>query len=246
MAVSSTSAPSRRTHAPLQVDAQVADAAARRDTARCVLGAAQHGPHARHQLARAERLGQIVVGAQLQADQPVGLLHAGGEHDDRQAVGGRVLAQGAGDVEAVQAGQHQVEHQQVGPLGAGQAQGGRAVARRQHAKARPVQIVAHDGHDARLVVHHEDGPVAVGPRSPGLRITTARPFRRRYWSGVVARRAACRCCPWPRRRKKKNQASSPIPITGSRRGRKANGPPPNPPPPPNGPNPRVLCQPGQP
>ena len=32
------------------------------------VGPAQHGAHARHQLARAERLGDVVVGAELQAE----------------------------------------------------------------------------------------------------------------------------------------------------------------------------------
>src|SRR3546814_6212526 len=37
----------------------------------------------REQFARAERLTQVVVGAQLQADDPIGLVGTGGEHDDR-------------------------------------------------------------------------------------------------------------------------------------------------------------------
>ena len=56
--------------------------------------AGQRGPHpAQHradpgdQLARAERLGHIIVGAGLEAADPVALLAARGEHDDRH-VGG--------------------------------------------------------------------------------------------------------------------------------------------------------------
>ena len=45
--------------------------------------AAQDRLDARQQLARAERLGQVVVGAHLQADDAVGLLAARGEHDHR-------------------------------------------------------------------------------------------------------------------------------------------------------------------
>ena len=46
--------------------------------------AAQQRAHAGDQLARAERLGQVVVGAQLQADDAVELLGARGQHQDRQ------------------------------------------------------------------------------------------------------------------------------------------------------------------
>ena len=45
---------------------------------------AQHGADAGQQLARVERLGEIVVGAHLQPDDPVRVLADGGEHDDRQ------------------------------------------------------------------------------------------------------------------------------------------------------------------
>ena len=65
----------------VQVNLQVAsaDEPRRADTA---LHAAQHCPHAGHQFAGRERFGDVVVRAQLQPDQPVGLLDAGGEHND--------------------------------------------------------------------------------------------------------------------------------------------------------------------
>ena len=47
------------------------------------LRAAQHRLDAGHQLARAEGLGNVVVGAQLEPDHAVGLLVARGQHDDR-------------------------------------------------------------------------------------------------------------------------------------------------------------------
>jgi hypothetical protein len=48
-----------------------------------LLRATQDGAHARDQLLRAERLRQVVVGAELEADDLVGLVNAGSEHDDR-------------------------------------------------------------------------------------------------------------------------------------------------------------------
>ena len=74
-------------------------------------GAAQHRPDPRGHLARAERLDDVVVGAELEADDAVGLLAAGGEHDDRDA---RALAQRAADVVAGAVGEHHVEEDEVG------------------------------------------------------------------------------------------------------------------------------------
>src|SRR5262249_52896489 len=47
------------------------------------LVAAQYGTYPGKQLARAERLGDVVVGPKLEAHHPVGLLFATGHHDDR-------------------------------------------------------------------------------------------------------------------------------------------------------------------
>ena len=52
-------------------------------------GARQERAHARHQLLGAERLDHVVVGADLQADDAVGLVAARGEHHDRQAARAR-------------------------------------------------------------------------------------------------------------------------------------------------------------
>ena len=49
-------------------------------------GPAQQRPDPGDQLARAERLGHVVVAAQLQAEDPVDLVVAGGEEDDRRPV----------------------------------------------------------------------------------------------------------------------------------------------------------------
>src|SRR5512138_3704163 len=69
------------------------------------LSAAQHGFDARHQLAHAERLGDVVVRADLEPDHTVNLFAAGGDHDDRHAAG---LAQLAADVQSIYLGDHQV------------------------------------------------------------------------------------------------------------------------------------------
>ncbi len=72
--------------------------------------APQHGAQAGQQFARVERLGQVVVGAQLQADHAVGGIAPRGEHDDRHGAG---CAQAGADLEAVAVRQHQVEDDRV-------------------------------------------------------------------------------------------------------------------------------------
>ena len=79
-------------------------------------GAAQHGAHPGEQLLEGERLDQVVVGAELEAGEPVVQPVAGGEEDDRDVPRG---PQALGQREAVQAGQHDVEHREVGRGGAG-------------------------------------------------------------------------------------------------------------------------------
>ncbi|MNL31347.1 hypothetical protein D3C87_1531310 [compost metagenome] len=76
------------------------------------LAAAQQGLDAGDQLAEAEGLDQVVVGADLEADDAVDLLALGGEHDDGDVV--LLAAQKAADLEAAQLGQHEVQNDQVG------------------------------------------------------------------------------------------------------------------------------------
>jgi hypothetical protein len=101
--------------------------------------AAQHGFDAGQQLARIERLADVVVGAGLQADDAVHRLVTRGQQDDGNVLA--LLAQAAAGVCAVAAGQHAVQHQQVGRVAgdAGRQVGG--VRRQQGVVAVPVQVV---------------------------------------------------------------------------------------------------------
>ena len=75
---------------------------------------AQQCAHARHQLVRAEWLDDVVVGAQVEAENALGLFATRRQHDDgerrRAVVGPKRLA----DVEAVQAWQHQIKDDEIG------------------------------------------------------------------------------------------------------------------------------------
>jgi hypothetical protein len=62
------------------------------------LPATQHRPDPGQQLGQAERLDQVIVGALVEREHPVGLLAAGRHHDDR---GVRVGPEAAADVNAV-------------------------------------------------------------------------------------------------------------------------------------------------
>ena len=98
----------------LEVDDQVlvADDPAALGVGEVAVGAPQEGLDAAHQLAQAERLGQVVVGAELQADDLVDLVVARGEQEDRRL--GAVGAQAAQHLEAVDARQADIEDDQVG------------------------------------------------------------------------------------------------------------------------------------
>ena len=60
---------------------------------RAAARAAQYRANARHQLARIERLAEIVVGAELQADDAVDVVAARGQHQHRRRMSGAELAQ---------------------------------------------------------------------------------------------------------------------------------------------------------
>ena len=75
--------------------------------------AAVDRPHAGHQLARREGLGDVVVGAHLEAEHLVAFLDAPGHHDHGDGDGLRVLLEPAADLPAVELRHHDVEQDHV-------------------------------------------------------------------------------------------------------------------------------------
>ena len=76
---------------------------------------AQHRADAKDQLADAERLDDVVVGAQLEADHAIDLLALCGQHHDRRLAGACLAAADpAADLGARDVGQHQVQQNDVG------------------------------------------------------------------------------------------------------------------------------------
>ena len=72
---------------------------------------AQHRVNAGDELARIERLRQIVVGAHFEPDDAIDVLALRRQHDDRHRLAG--AAQAAAYRQPVLAGQHEVEHDEM-------------------------------------------------------------------------------------------------------------------------------------
>ncbi|UPT73305.1 MAG: hypothetical protein M0D55_15675 [Elusimicrobiota bacterium] len=125
--------------------------------------AAQDGLDAREQLHRAERLDDVVVGAEVQREHLVSLARHARQHDDGDAAGRGVGAQGLQDDAAVPARQAHVEQDQVGLGVHGLAEGLRRVGHVPRGEARPEGQGLLDGLDDLGIVlddqHARHGPI---------------------------------------------------------------------------------------
>ena len=116
--VNSTSRPARRTwHAANSTSMSPNRIRLRQIAARSAQDRLEPCP----KLARAERLGDVVVGAKLEAEDLVRLLRLGGQQDDRRPL--PCPADVAADLESVAAGQHDVQDDGVKRLLDGEAAG---------------------------------------------------------------------------------------------------------------------------
>ena len=134
----------------------------------------EQGPDPGDDLAHRERLGEVVVGADAEPDEDVGLVGARREHEDGHGAHG---LDAAAHLEAVEAGEHDVEHDEVGVVPLERRDGTGAVVGLLDDEALGPQAVADGLVDHRLVLHHEDAGAAdllghapsVGGRSCGPR-----------------------------------------------------------------------------
>ena len=102
------------------------------------------------QLARAERLRQVVVGAELEADHPIHRLAAmAGEHDDRK-IG--IRSKRANDLETVLIAELQVENHQVDRVRSQHPLHLAAVGSHAHPHALIGQVVRDHGAHGRIVI----------------------------------------------------------------------------------------------
>ena len=117
-------------------------------------GAAKDRADAGQKLAHAEGLGDVVIRAQFQAGDLVGLLQAGGQQDDG---GLAFLAKCADELKAIHLGHHDIEQDEIGLLVTGGVEGVLAVVGDDDAQPLFCEVIAHEGAHVRLVVHNEDG-----------------------------------------------------------------------------------------
>src|SRR5439155_7202884 len=118
---------------------------------------------ARQQLEHAERLRHVVVRAQAQTANLVGLLATRGEDEDGHPT--PLVAQRAEDAVAVQARQHQIENDQVGSGVTGACQPLGPVLDHHDVVALDLEVVAQTVREIGIVLDHEDARHAVAPAS---------------------------------------------------------------------------------
>src|SRR5262249_31770069 len=119
------------------------------------IGAAEHGADARDELARAERLRHVVVGADLEAEHAIDLGGLCGEHDHGQRAAGRG-AETPADLEAVHSREHQVEDDEGGPVVRDAAEPVLAALGLDHVVAFLLEVETDELADVLLVLDHED------------------------------------------------------------------------------------------
>jgi len=120
----------------------------------------QDGAHAAEQLSARERLRHVVVGSELEPEHAVRLRVARRQHEDRDVA---LRSQSATDLDAREAGQHHVEHDERVPAGAAGLERGRPVPLLVDLEALASQRERDDVTDARVVVHEQD-PLALPVR----------------------------------------------------------------------------------
>ena len=118
-----------------------------------LLRAPEERPDPGRQLAQAERLRDVVVGAELEPDDLVELAVLGGQHHDRHAGLG---ADDPADLDAGQLGEHQVQQDEVRALGAERARASRPSAAGTTRKPSSLERVRERLAQRRLVLHDED------------------------------------------------------------------------------------------
>ncbi len=128
------------------------------------IGPAEYRLHARDELAGRERLGDVVVGTDLQTGDTVDLLVARGEHDD----GGAALgADPAAHLEPVDPGETDVEDDETDRVAWQLGEGVLSAPHVHDLEPVALEIRADQGRDALFVLDEEDGSVHRGHRTAG-------------------------------------------------------------------------------
>ena len=107
----------------------------------------------RHQFPRAERFRDVIIRPDRQADDFIRFLGAGRQQDDIHI---RFAAQAGEQFHPIHAGQHQVEHDQIGFVGFGRFQAGRAIGSGKDLVAFGLEIGADKVDNGGFVVDDKD------------------------------------------------------------------------------------------
>ena len=146
--------------------------------------AAEHGLHAGQEHLGTERLGDVIVGTHVQAGHNIDLFAFGGQHDDWDRLGHRVGLQLAADAQPVEAGQHEVEDDQVRRLCVDGRQGVFARGHARHLIALLQQVVADQFPDVLFILYDQNRLLKHGNLQSG----TGRYLNfRRFQAGQAAR-----------------------------------------------------------
>ena len=149
-------------------------------------GAAEQRTDTGRELPGRERLGDVVVRAELQTDDAIHFLAACRQQDDRQR---RARADGAAEREPVLAREHDVEDHEVELLFSEQLVGAVSVFGDERAMAVPLEVADDDVADDRVVVHDEDGRHVAHCASVGHFAWCSRAQSSRTVPTVIPRRA---------------------------------------------------------
>src|SRR5919108_121078 len=151
-------------------------------SATCRLCPSEDSADPRHELARRERLGQVVVGAELEADDAIRFLVTRGQDQNRDVT---AAAQLSTEGEAVDVGKAEVEHDEARLLPPDRLEAAFAGALTDDLEAGLLQVRADECAD-RFVVFDHDGDAGHGriariavARLPTWSTATTSPSRRR-------------------------------------------------------------------
>ena len=120
------------------------------------LGAGEQLPDAKHELPRAEGLGDVIIRPKFQTEHAVHFRRTRREHDDGNARGDRITPEDLADLEAVDLGQHDIEHDQRRPLVAGGRDRPGAILGQDRGEARLAQTEPEHLEGVGLVVNQQD------------------------------------------------------------------------------------------
>jgi hypothetical protein len=108
------------------------------------------------QLPRAERLGDVIVAADFQAQDTVDLFAPSRQEQNRDARQGRLGPQLAAKVKAVAIGQHDIQDDQIRPQFLSAFQSAFELMKQLDAITAPRQIIFEQGTKVPVILHNED------------------------------------------------------------------------------------------